>query len=61
MTRLLHHWPAAQAERRPDAGALVLGETRVSYGELEAASNRLARLLGAVGCRPGERVALLLP
>jgi len=61
MTRLLHQWPAAQAERRPDAGALVLGETRVSYGELEAASNRLARLLGAVGCRPGERVALLLP
>jgi len=61
MTRLLHQWPAAQAERRPDACALVLGETRISYGQLEAASNRLARLLGAVGCRRGDRVVLLLP
>src|SRR6266550_4360476 len=58
MTRLLHQWPAA---RRPDACALVFGETRISYGQLEAASNRLARLLGAIGCRRGDRVVLLLP
>ena len=42
MTEMLHHWVAAEANRRPDATAVVLGEERLSYGELEVLSNQLA-------------------
>jgi amino acid adenylation domain-containing protein len=59
--RLLQDWIAAQADTRPSATAIVAAGTRLSYGELEQESNRLARLLRAAGCRPGERVALLAP
>ena len=57
LTRLF----AAQVERRPEAIALVLREQRVSYAQLEAWSNQLARQLRAIGCRRGDRVCLLLP
>ncbi|MGM0576158.1 MAG: amino acid adenylation domain-containing protein [Myxococcota bacterium] len=60
-TGLLHHWPTVQAERRPGALAIVTDDRRVTYGELEAQSNRIARALVDGGCRPGDRVALLLP
>ena len=36
-----------------------MGAERVSYGELEERSNRLARLLADRGCEPGDRVALV--
>ena len=44
MTRLLQDRLTLQAERRPDACAVVCcnGE-RITYGDLEQASNRLAR------------------
>jgi amino acid adenylation domain-containing protein len=58
---LIHGYVAEQAERRGDAVALVMGDERLTYAELEAVSNRLARLLIAVGCGPGERVCLLAP
>ena len=61
MSHLLQHWVTEQATRRPDAGALVFQERRVSYGELEARSNRLARLLKDAGCARGDRVCLLSP
>ena len=61
MSRLLQDLLARQAEERADATALVLGPTRVSYGELEEESNRLARLLEAAGCARGDRVCLFLP
>ncbi|MBM0231720.1 amino acid adenylation domain-containing protein [Micromonospora sp. STR1_7] len=51
---------AAQAGGRPDAVAVVDGETRVSYRELNARANRLARLLRARGAGPEDRVAVLL-
>jgi len=61
MSRLLQHWIREQAERRPDAVALVaLGDT-VTYGELEARSNQLARLLRGAGCRRGDRVCFAIP
>ena len=50
VTALLQEYLARQARGRPDAVALVMGDERLTYGELEAASNRLARLLRAVGC-----------
>ncbi|MFF8841929.1 amino acid adenylation domain-containing protein [Streptomyces sp. NPDC015127] len=51
----------AQARRTPDAVALVHGEERVGYAELDRRANRLARRLRAGGAGRGERVAVLLP
>ena len=58
---LLQQGVTAQAQARPDATALVFKGTRLTYGALEEASNRLAWLLIAAGCRPGDRVGLLMP
>src|SRR5437773_76031 len=60
MTALLQQWVTEQAERRPDATAVVMDGARMTYEELEASSNRLARTLKAAGCQQGDRVALLL-
>lgn len=59
MSALLQEYVAEQAEREGDAVALVMGEERLTYAELETASNRLARLLMQVGCGAGDRVCLL--
>jgi amino acid adenylation domain-containing protein len=61
MTALLQHVVVRQAERRPDAIALVMDQQRMTYGQLEVASNQLARLLKAAGCRKGDRVCFLMP
>jgi amino acid adenylation domain-containing protein len=61
MTTLLQQGVTAQAQARPDAVALVFKGTRMTYGALEEASNRLARLLTDAGCRRGDRVGLLMP
>jgi len=58
--QLLHDWVAAQAHARPDATAIVCGGTRLSYGELDSISNRLARALREAGCRQGEPIAVLM-
>ncbi len=46
-----------QAAVRPDRTALVFGERRTSYAELDRATNRLAQALLAEGLEPGARVA----
>ncbi len=61
MTTLLQHGLTAQAQARPEATALVFKDARMTYGALEQASNRLARLLTGAGCRRGDRVGLLMP
>ena len=61
MTMLLQQGVTAQAEARPEATALVFKGTRLTYGALEEASNRLARALKEAGCRRGDRVGLLMP
>lgn len=62
-------WPAttvvgpieARAARTPDAPALLpAGAAPVSYGELNAAANRMARCLADRGARPGTVVGLAL-
>jgi amino acid adenylation domain-containing protein len=58
---LLQEGVAAQAQARPEATALVFKDERLTYGAIEEGSNRLAHLLKSVGCRRGDRVALLLP
>src|SRR5439155_317510 len=60
MTSLLQQWVTEQAERRPDATAVVMDGARMTYEELEASSNRLAGTLKAAGCQQGDRVAPLV-
>ncbi|HSN18151.1 MAG TPA: AMP-binding protein [Gammaproteobacteria bacterium] len=61
MTEMLHHWVTREANRRPDAAAVVLGDERLSYGELDILSNQLGRALKERGCIRGDRISLLLP
>ena len=51
---------AALARRTPDAPALVTDDGQVSYGELDARADALARRLHALGLRPEERVGVLM-
>ena len=50
------------AAKNPNADALIFAERdlRISYGELEAASNRVANFLRAQGLSSGDGVAVLL-
>ncbi len=57
---LLHHDLRRHAAERPDAIALVLGEDRVSYGELLRRANGVATALRARGVARGDRVTILL-
>ncbi len=50
---------AAQVGRSPGAVALVCGEVSLTYQQVEAAANRLARVLAARGAGPGAVVGLL--
>nr|WP_281423614.1 non-ribosomal peptide synthetase [Nocardia tengchongensis] len=45
----------------PDAAAVVSGTDTLSYAELDARSNQLARQLIAWGTGPGDQVALAMP
>ncbi|ADE14908.1 amino acid adenylation domain protein [Nitrosococcus halophilus Nc 4] len=51
---------SAQAARRPESEALVSGEERVSYGELESRSERLGRWLRSQGVSAETVVGVLL-
>jgi acyl-CoA synthetase (AMP-forming)/AMP-acid ligase II len=52
-------WEMA-ADAVPEREALVVGEQRLSYGELEDRANRLAHHLAAQGIGPGDHLALYL-
>ncbi|MFG3052749.1 amino acid adenylation domain-containing protein [Kitasatospora sp. NPDC048239] len=49
------------AARTPDAVAVLAGDTRLSYAELNTRANRLARRLTGLGAGPERLVALALP
>ena len=57
---LVHELFAAQAAARPAADAVVCGDERLSYGELDRRAAALAGHLRALGVRPEARVALYL-
>ncbi len=61
MTQRLQDWVTTQAARRPEATALVFEQETLTYGRLEEASNKLARVLREGGCTRGDRVCLLMP
>lgn len=61
MGALLHNWVTVQAERRPDAIAVVMNGESLTYAQLEGLSNQLARVLRENGCEKEDRICLLMP
>ena len=60
-TEILADLFEATAARVPDSIALIFAERELSYGELNAAADRVASRLIADGVRPGQIVGLWLP
>ncbi len=56
--RCVHELVEAQAGHMPEAIALVAGDEQLSYGELNARANRLARYLVKLGVGPDIPVAV---
>ncbi|MQY02118.1 non-ribosomal peptide synthetase [Actinomadura macrotermitis] len=57
---LIHELVRGQAARRPEAVALVDGADRVTYGELDAASDEYAVVLSEMGVGPGSLVPVVM-
>jgi amino acid adenylation domain-containing protein len=55
----VHRQVEAQAEAHPEAPAVVFGERRITYGELDRLANSLAGALRRAGVGPETCVALL--
>ncbi|KAJ1684530.1 hypothetical protein LUZ63_020285 [Rhynchospora breviuscula] len=49
------------ADRHPDREAVVLGETHLTYAQVQGAANQVANLLVSRGIEPGDKVALSCP
>ncbi len=56
----MHRLIEAQASRRPSFPALVAGERRLSYDDLNRQANQVAHGLRRRGVQPGDRVGLCL-
>lgn len=48
----IHHFFEAQVLRTPDATALIFGDERLTYRELNSRSNQLARFIQKLGVKP---------
>ncbi len=53
-------WLLYRASATPDREALVADGRRWTFGELDRDASKVARQLGSIGIRPGDRVATLL-
>lgn len=58
--RCIHHLVEEQAKLRPDAVAVVRGETRLPYRDLNEKANALAFLLGEHGVGKSDNVPVLM-
>ena len=54
----LHKLIERRVEARPEAVALIFGDTELSYGELNRRSNRLAHRLIGLGVEPETKVGI---
>ena len=57
----IHQLFEAEARRSPDARAVIFEGTSITYAELNARANRIARRLVGLGVRPGTIVGLAVP
>jgi long-chain acyl-CoA synthetase len=60
-SRLVSRLLTEAAARHPERTAIVLADDRLSYAELDAASNQVANLLVSRGVMRGDKVALSCP
>jgi long-chain acyl-CoA synthetase len=51
----------SSARKHPDRVAVVIGERRITYQQLDGAARRFAGALLGLGIEPGKHVALMLP
>ena len=58
--KCVHELFEEQAEKQPDAVAVVYGEESLSYGELNRRANRLAGYLRSLGVREETRVGICM-
>ncbi len=58
--KCVHELIGAQAARTPQAVAVVCGDRRLTYAQLDGAANRLAHYLRKRGVGAGDRVAVCL-
>ena len=58
--RCLHQLIEAQAERTPNAVAVVFRNRSLTYQELNCLANQLAQRLRSLGCGPGQFVGVFL-
>jgi long-chain acyl-CoA synthetase len=58
---LAQHFLEASSERYPDKVALIVGEQRLTWRQVDEAANRLAHALRTHGVTRGDRVAIYLP
>ncbi len=49
------------AVRHARRTAVILGETRFTYAELNSAANKVANALRSLGIQPGDKVAMMVP
>ncbi|MFJ4246921.1 amino acid adenylation domain-containing protein [Pseudomonas sp. NPDC089741] len=59
-SRPVHQWFETQVEQTPDAIAVVFEDSRLSYRELNARANQVARSLRDAGVTPGVLVGLCI-
>ncbi|PXW80826.1 non-ribosomal peptide synthase protein (TIGR01720 family)/amino acid adenylation domain-containing protein, partial [Nitrosomonas sp. Nm84] len=57
-TEPVHRLIERQVVERPDATALIFGDTTLSYAQLNSRANRLAHRLMALGVKPESRVGI---
>ncbi|MET0459585.1 MAG: AMP-binding protein, partial [Ilumatobacteraceae bacterium] len=55
-------YPGAYVDTHPDKPAIIMAATGdvTTFAELDAAANRVARLLRSAGVRPGDHVAFCM-
>lgn len=58
---LLSEWVSRWAARTPEATAVVMNEERLTYGQLDQLTSRLAWMLRDQGCKRGDRICFAIP
>lgn len=51
----------SSVENHPEKAALIMGDTKLTYAQLEATSNQIANALAKAGIQKGDRVAIMIP